>query len=794
MINRINECKILKEFILQENTSRFIFLVSRPGIGKSCVINETISQIPNTSFNYIEIKINSNTPYSEGGFLIKLAISINDYAIKTSNIITLSNFLKEKNKKISSLSYLIQSIASDALPIDNTVQAISDLFNETEKLQQSILDIGNVKILAVIEEYLSFVLEKNPFILKFDNFNMIDDRTLFFLKTIALRCENLCTICEYNSENGEARLANLYHDLKPILTQIIYIERLPEKEILEALKIAHNKEYTAIQEIIESSYIESDGNLYHLEMLFNINASKRINLKNIKYDNTIYEIYSSLKENEKMLLAYIFAHEGIILIDTLCKLYASQGEFYSQLLFQGIDNLVEIGFLEKQDNSISVKHDMMRKNLISYGISKKYYLLANRNLLQFYEKQTNINVPNNICLDTILKQIRYILNIGGEIYHSKINYLLEILSLNINSTNCDPISKKLLNIFDDVLFSSAEITNNTYERIVSILYKVGYIDEIIELNNKYTTNNPSTKLILLLTSSKILSQRDEVIDDIGLMKKSSNSDLSQWAIILEILYYRVFNNMRNARKLWRELYYDSKKRPETLTAVIHEFAALVYPKHSFVYEHLDKSIQLFKNSNIEFQLISSILNKSAAAFRNNNFKLANECIIQANGYYNDNFPLHILLNQQGICSYKTESSNIEDIVTDLRIAYQDCGTYANKIVIISNMIYILLKNKNEKIELSYVEELEKMLTECARKKTEYFKYGAVNIYKYYKLKGLGKEKSNISSLYSEWLLNNEKIRYLLNTLKITDLSLLLQRQSLSNLVNWKIDFDNVLKH
>ena len=104
-------------------------------------------------------------------------------------------------------------------------------------------------------------------------------------------------------------------------------------------------------------------------MLFNINASKRINLKNIKYDNTIYEIYSSLRENEKMLLAYIFAHEGVILIDTLCKLFASQGEFYSQLLFQGIDNLVAIGFLEKQDNSISVKHDMMRKNLISYGIS-----------------------------------------------------------------------------------------------------------------------------------------------------------------------------------------------------------------------------------------------------------------------------------------------------------------------------------------------------------------------------------------------------------------------------------------
>lgn len=814
MINRIED-KTTIEKVYAESLGKAVILIlfSKSGIGKSYLVDNIFTDRQESS--YIRCRINQQEAEETKGLYIScLAKALNKYAHKTSDFLSLEEFIEnlysldiDREKVVNDLL----DVAADLAKLKIVKEKLDQNKNFKEDLVKKILQNDNDISLSLLIEYIIFITANKRLVVSIENIQNANKNFISFITELLNRSKNLFLVGEYTITDTEEEIAELFKQLPIAHTEVFELKKMPKEELLGGVRqIAQQETVNEICAVIENSYDDSFGNLIKFELLLKKNRHQwnligNKGLYSIKYDDTIHSVYSSLSNDEKMTLWYIVTHLGKVHTFVLKK-FAGQG------IWDRVGDIETIkikGLLNERDGFICIQHDSIVELLKQEEDFRKFSLIANNEWLTFYRRITISNEFEMFSIidvtkqDIFILQLTFILNIGGTGNIDWMNTILKEINDSITSTFSNSLINKITNLFYQVVETSANtnLVLKTYEWIIIILSKLGFSGEIVNVLKKYSPQTSSELVTLLQFSARIASCDTSVKNELEVIDQTKSPFLAIGSQILRIRYYRTFNQIKKARSIWESLLKSESAKKTPYHEIILDQVNLCSFNFSKRQKLLDISQAGHLNSGMKYQFCSALLNINANSYylylmrllsKQRYLDITSQNLERVKGMLSEtHYPMHAYLNQKAIHQLASRNINNITILNNFKTAYLSCGIPGNKPLIGSNIIAVALKENDISGVQGYVEDLMENSRKFSELNSEFAKYPLINCYNYYVKAGDRAGQKETLRLLKKGKAFNSTMDYWTIIPALNELILRSIKYYPSNIFNWDIDFESI---
>ena len=216
------------------------------------------------------------------------------------------------------------------------------------------------------KSYINQVVSSVPSLIRIENAQLIDRRSLAFFVNLFAEHETLLGVFEVTTEGDQSETETFADTLartfrrRSVDVASLVLSKISLDEIVSSLKSKPDE----LLQVLARTYNKPNGNLHPLTLLTVENVpEKSINeLQHLSYDNITATFISGLSREERALLIAVAVHGGAVNAEVLRALFATKNA-QKQFVFEAFDIdralriLAERQFLLIQSAAVRTRHD-----------------------------------------------------------------------------------------------------------------------------------------------------------------------------------------------------------------------------------------------------------------------------------------------------------------------------------------------------------------------------------------------------------------------------------------------------
>ncbi len=687
-INRKQELDFLhKDIRTRRSKSRMLLISAQTGIGKSALVDKAMLNAAEANRYRVSITIDKTENIEEGYVWKQITQLVHRNAQDFHTYSSLYKFLELDKFYKNVADGLIKAVLSFI-----KVNEFTDGFGESrKKIKENVQEwLGDDKeLLALSFRYLSFITQKHKIFLAIDNFQAIDNTSLFLLRNLMADTANLyvigeCTIIGSNSRVPE--FVELF-DREDIEVNHLRLDKLDKRELINSIE----DEKEIIIGIIETSYDNSDGNLHKFQLLRNSTNSKKHDISFSSYNNITKYLINNLDDASLGLIIIIYVHQGEVpgkLLDLYLQ-YSVSFEFLNGVeIGAKIQDLQELGFIKSGNGKFIIQHDSVSLDLRDAVKTKRIQLIAIRNWIRLYQQLERNSTGYEIdYLENLLWQVIFILKI--EAFEELPDVLEKIYSL-ISTSPTYNIIFQLEKITQACKqYASEEAHIDIFRWLIIMYYRCGYSDKVVALSSPFLLTDDTILLCYLAALSTISHQETfQIIDSFG---DEIGAGIRLGLILVKIRTLRSADDFENCKKLWLEHYLKKSFEYTSFEAGFLKYCTLAeHENYQLRIDCCNTALELFKSLNDRFGQVSTCIALSRDHAYIGNFTESRRFLEIAESSANKVvYPRYQLYNNRAMLDIITD--NITQFTKDaLNNALQTCSNGGDKLILRSNILVIAI--------------------------------------------------------------------------------------------------------
>lgn len=780
-IDRSQERKQLLHTIQEQHISSHVLLLAAPsGIGKTClvdhVVNESGYQVPYR----VEITKGESSETTEGQYFKKLVLLVSKNAEKYWKLYSFPQFFQMRDTPGVALRIGINSI----LPaIGQEISQIKTSRNEVESW------LGDYTFyFKLAKEYVINVLKSlsSQVIIAIENFQSIDSYSMEMLVDILNNTNNVLLVSEYTCSSGGTsvkKLCNIFEE-NSIKVAAYTLDKLPKQEILNIL--SNNELY----EIINTSYDESNGNLFKLSLLWD---KYDTNLQSLSYQDTLKNTLEQLTKPEKIILSSIELHQGQILCSELERLDQIIPSLTkeSKTIKEYLDCLCLEGLVKIHDSYYVLAHDSLVSEIRAHTQFKQASLISIHAWINHYQQmdesleltdEQRLHCNKQILL-LALRNRDYALFVQEL---EKINQSLQVY----------PIASLVL--FLSALIKQYEKAKNNpdwdtvvYRWCIFIYYQCGQFKHVLNFDINIVQQLDDVAKICYLTA---LSSEEPLKAEslLGLWyKKNKNCQTDLVLSLVQLRILRAQGEMQKCKRFWKRLDNDNSYVHSMLKADICRYVSLCEMNDFKIRISRQKlAFNLYKKQNRVYgQIASSIIISRDLCFIQQ-FKESEKWLETAKKLMTTVlYPRYQYYNNAGLLQLFHKS--YDSAISYFNRALEICTNSDDIILIESNKLSAFILNNN--FSNTSDELFKRMYSECLKNNNITTNELLYNCYNYANQRCFAMEKQHLQQSYEK----------LVGEIKNPKSEQHYQSQILKHVngkclpvfvIDWDIDYYNVLRN
>ena len=485
-INRNKDIEIISE-ILNKNISKgtILLIAARTGVGKTSLLDKILQDYRRHPVVHVKVVDHPGYSAEEGDYIHRIYRAIADTAQHDTRLPNFKSFqdnLKKKKTTKKITKGFVNHIGGKFIGND-TVDAITDLVNTDPVKYPNSQE-------AELELYGLDVLESCPCVVRIENFQKIDSKSLEMTSRFLQINQKVFGIFEYTEEthNGipiETIQTTFQHRAIHFLAYRLSV--IDPEEIFNNLKCNQDIMFAAFKR----HYTAQNGNLriiVDLNVWVNQSDSSQRSRKKIISSSdlvTTRAILRSLDNPKRFVLALIAVHRAEIEIDILLAAVKALPDQQVQELgiidLQGIlKALHEIKYLKLDGTRVLIAHDSITDVYMADFLNKKFVLIANDIWINFYKMIIDTGdpfIPHHEALHWLA------------LFFSatdRITNLMWVLEMCGQAALQSLAPRRVVSLFDQIIrsanHSSSQISLSHLDRLIEyqgeILYDANWVDEV----------------------------------------------------------------------------------------------------------------------------------------------------------------------------------------------------------------------------------------------------------------------------------------------------------------------------
>lgn len=764
MINRIGEQKFLRDFFVADGEGcKTLVLHSPSGVGKSFLVDHVISDLK-LSLPYI--KIGNDTGLISSSYIQQLAQALDDSAKRSSLFETLNQYLDNiKSHDKSSLGKLsgatekaVGTLAGGGIP------GISDLLASLSAGSVAVDEVlfgKGTDSIQVAERYVRHVISNNEVVLNINRYNEIDELSDRYLKNLMANSKRVFLVLEVTTETSDLTHSEFVMNFESSFSEhsINYkkIEVVNVQHILDSFNRTDGSSASGSEfnDVIRTAYSNSAGDFRKLKLLISDSLEDIGETTKLSYEDQLEQTVESMTNECKLLLAMA------TVIPSAINLNGVEAVWEKHALTSGYDlpSAVETidkrysGILGVEQNQILHRDPLLKGYLINSHLLKREMILARKLMLDHFHLENKKTNSKDTYYANLVSIIALIIQGEGSGDSAALISNLKELDLGTYPPNKSELASSMNYLYDNYILkvrkdSEVESTirhlDLAYEETIKILYRLGYVGDVQRVFNSYSEFLPieehSDRLRLTVISAQILDGQKDSIIEIEKIDKS-NEALYLGSRLLQMLYYRVFDEPKRSQRIWKRLFKNTNITETSFSGVFYEYGALGYPANIYKkIRMLQKARRIHTASGNSFQLASCNLGIASTflyvpLLKKWKLKKAEKYFSSTSGNY-DGVRLmdHIAENHHSMTEiYRRNTS--ANIIEALISAYNKCALVPDKMLIGANIVncFLLGAERKEKVPNigTYVHDILRLGRIYRNRKSEYHKYPTAACYRYF---------------------------------------------------------------
>ena len=625
-VDRIDITEDLISKVERRDNSLVVILHSKTGVGKTALTRNVFHILKDKYKNSIFVSVSTN-PINESaqninnGYAIEVFEKLsrllmnNTFSDKNLSFSKFASSCKNKIVKKHLLEFINERFIQSGLMKANILcDTIDILFQKI--FQIGIFDEENIldeieKNMAVVNDYIKFVLKNASIIIHIENIQNIDWTSEKYLQEWIQesKIQKNVFFLEYTEHQCENKLSSFIDRLTTTGSDIFPV-RLKQLDTDNVIEIAYGKlqqyddETEQFISHITSHYeTQSNGNIFELENYILTYDKESLNDEM----NSVARNLMMLNKNQKFVMSILILHEGKINTETLIEILKKTEEFFIAMQYN--DFIESIDLILNNGNEYYLKHSSIIdvwKNLPTL-LRDTTYLLAFRECRDYY-----LDIYKKGMFFSISKSetVCYLLNMYSEFSPCElIDFLDEIDELSIIALSKEQVWTYLNKLFESI--KNVPTYENHIYHIIRICLQCELFEEagyIVKLISEY--NIDRKKYILyqcLVLSLREMPNKVYQITENNIGKYGDEID--QYLYLFQISALRSMNETKKLNELIGFLREENKFN-RTYTKGYFLRLAEVYEKRNDAEGYIKDSIKTFESINEEEQIAKSRISLS----------------------------------------------------------------------------------------------------------------------------------------------------------------------------------------
>lgn len=772
IINRIDEQRYLLNFFKSKSQEKkILILYSRPGIGKSYLVDRVISQLQNKT-HYATI--GKATKYDGATYIQQIADALNELAKMTGCFPTLSQFRNLLTPKDidSTFGFIggavepIGQIATSASTPGSITKAFGALrgflsyFAATETPDEDVVKTNDFDAIKLCEQYARYIVSRNDLILRINRYNDIDEESDFYLRNLYGGSKNLTLILEI-TQNDEC------YDSATIHSHINdrFLEGYIDSRIIDKVDVKHVVEHfeqTLLDELfnvpafVEDAFVSSGGDFKRFQFLLREKRARPMSEDLASAEEHITSLIKGMSVCCKRFLALVTATPTQMRLQSIREIWSTNNWSIIGDLPSTIEQLrAQYGsIISVESDPPILAAEFARDFILRCSELRPFHVEARRVVLAQLRHENLSGNAGDRAYSNLLCIISIIIQGEGSADTSLLPSSLRELDLNQYPRNKVELAIKLKELFFQYVHKGRQsVTEDryahgfdaVYEEICKILYRIGATELLEEIANSYSRFFPIEKqndcLRLTIICAKILNCRIDAINDLEAIDKS-NLQLYIGSRFLLVLYYRTFGFLRKAKWEWKRLKKEADAGDIPFQSLLFEYKALTHPINIVArIRALKKAKACHLANGNEFHTVTCSLAIAGTyshipLFHGFRLKLTREELASTSRLLpNVRVMDHILENNATIAQIQSNGFQ-SGAVEKLTYAYDRCALQADKLLIGANLINCYIEARRRQISVdgisAYVKDVLSIGRIYLNRNGEFSMYALSACYRYFK--------------------------------------------------------------
>lgn len=794
-INRKQEISFLKhDLSIIRSISRFLLISANTGIGKSALVDRIMKDFVHENYRVV-INIDKTNGIQDGYLIKQITKLIHSNAIKNpSSSRNLYEFIKSDRFYGNVANGLIKVIEK-YIGLDGFLEGFDKKNQKTIDSLHSWMGDDN-ELIEICYKYILSVAEVKKLYIVIENFQIVDRKSLLYIRDLLISTPNIYMIGEYTIVDGINEISE-YLDLfgsENIEVHNFRLEKIDKQELISSIK----DEKDILIGIIERTYENSDGNLHKFKLLRNTNHLRNYDINIATYNNVTKHLLNSLDDISLALISIIQAHQGELGRELLSFYIRNAPSFqfvteedYAQKLI----SLKELGLIEIQTNLITLKHDSISLDIQDVPKAQRLQTIVIRDWIRIYQLfERNASVYDIDYVDNLLWQIYFMLKTQS---FDEIAEVLEKLNKYISISPTHTIIFQLDKIAEAYKkYVSEEYNTDIFKWLIVMYYQCGYFDKVVNIATPMLLTDHTILLCFLASLSTIShSQTFEYLDN---LTYTHEPQLTLGLILVKIRTLRSADRLEECLNLWYEHYEKGTFKNTFYEGSFFKYSSLaIHDDYDFRLDCLKRAMELFNLENDKYGKIGAAIALSRDSAYIGNIEQCQHYLKQAEDLANLTvFPRYTLYNNRAMLD--VISNNISKITKDgLNNSLRICTNEGDLLIIQSNILVIAIIERDNLYGYTIYNKLQKYVLANFNEGDTIIQICLYNCYRYALMIGEIDQANYLKDFLEKTIIkqDHELWHYLLYDRGANKYTTVVKKEYYPIfMIGWDIDYYNVLNN
>ncbi len=606
-INRRQEIDaVTRETVLNHNRSRLIIITGSSGIGKTSLVDHCLTGKHGRKVFSVSVENHPRNKDDDRLFLIRLASTIIARSKSDLEVPQLQDVLCEMHG-----AKAFQAFCASLAKHFGEKLIGKSAFGVLEAVSAGLI-AGNATLpemmASELELYVQRVVSNQPSIIRIDNVQLIDRRSLSFFLNLFSDTNNLLGIFEVTNtrdDNSFAETLVRNFEERQIEVRALVLKKLDLEELIFGLRDKPEE----LVGLVARSYAQSDGNLHPLTLLATY-ADNGLKFRDaLNYANVTKELILELPREERIVLCSVIAHGGLVPIEILRALFADMPTL-TNLAIEGFDfsraceALERKPFLVKAAGLMRVRHDSVIQTAQDIPVTQTLIVALEKVWRDFYSSLKAENDDFYLPAAEILDWLTY--------FNSRLNNSVQVLNCleEIGRRSFDSIApRRLLDYLESIRRKLTRVDSPVMKATLDallrqqalLLYEAGWFEEALECLNEMHNSDISCGLLKAELFCSI-GRAAEGLEVAEKMAASATGEASLCVNLIRIHGLRMLDRLDECRSLFFQLIHEPTISASMLYPTLLRFADLALNRdedQERCIGFIEKSIALCNERNLK---------------------------------------------------------------------------------------------------------------------------------------------------------------------------------------------------